>query len=1174
MFEGMAASVVGKRVGNYVVQRALAQGGMGSVFLARHPALGRQAAVKFIGDALEATPEFTQRFLDEARVTASMRHQNIVDIFDFGELDGRLYYVMELLEGRDLSAVMHTRRRFSCTETMDVLEQMCRGLDAAHSVGVVHRDLKPSNVFVTRGDPIQIKLMDFGVAKLLNSQGDQTRHGQVIGTPRYMSPEQALGLVEQIGPRSDIYSLGTIAYEMLAGVSPFDHILPVMLLVMQVRDPVPPLENHVPEVPAAVARLIHGCLEKDPTARPASVCEILDRIAELRRIPSIAESESSDRRQFCEAFTRAASDTASGTNLVVTPEERGEASTEVRADSGARASLPVRQVLEVLSLHCPKDEASAAKSLDLRADASPPFDLLSLSRAASLQPTQASASGSSAAPIAERHAAVSRSFELDATAPAGLVLDMAATAGPGGSPLDEVATLAASRVGLNAEVPSLALQPPLTNTTDKVALPNASPVQARTPLLATTVALSATIQRPIANATSALLPTRAEIATAPAETPLASSAALPTNVTLSPLASGIAAQAVAPAEVTAVPAKTPPPAAPMDLRGSERASRKMPIQAAGVGSAHAEPAPEIPTRETASAVVPVVPVVAEAREFAEDGRSSNGASAQLTETDKATLSKLLIRMQKQRDFPAFVQHVDEVTKRADCTNSYSAEQLGSSILKDYALTAKLLRIINSTYASRFGGKIYSIQHAIVFLGFDRIRAMALSTSLFKVRGNKQHADRVTESAIQSVVSGEIARELHQAAGIDDPEQAKVCAMFRNLGRHLVLVYLPESFDQIVELSEREKISLSQASDRILGLTFEKLGVGIAQRWNLPSKMISAMALGKVKADRPLREVEKLAALADLSNQLCEVVSNASSLEACSEDLNALLMQHRGYLRLNQNELAQLFGFAQESAEKRYRSLFGSATKSSRFARTIAATSADGVPARVAAMGAAETAEKPYDKNGIRMTTDKEVKPRELQAKPQIVPLQLVRPRQQEAPPPNPTGEAIWLELSGIHSRISEALQTSKDVEPLFRDLLAKLAQYLGVARIILMRAAASRRELVVVGGFGDDIEGLSKSLRIPLQPSRAAADPFSQAFHARRDSSIDDAFAANVIRRMPQCYYEAIGSTRIAVLPCGVLGADPLLALLDVEPPAELPSRQQLENLSEIRLTLARVAPG
>ena len=217
---------------------------MGEVVAADHPALGRTVAIKFLSRRLSADPTIAVRFLSEARTMANLRHPNIVDIFDFGELDGRPYYVMELLEGADLEAVMAARGRFAPQQAEPYVKQICAALEAAHRQNVVHRDLKPANIFVLGGEPPRIKLMDFGIAKILTADAaakGRTGTGQVLGTPSHMAPEQALGDGEKICAQTDLYSLGVILYQMLAGRPLFDHPSPVMLMLMHVQEPFVPL---------------------------------------------------------------------------------------------------------------------------------------------------------------------------------------------------------------------------------------------------------------------------------------------------------------------------------------------------------------------------------------------------------------------------------------------------------------------------------------------------------------------------------------------------------------------------------------------------------------------------------------------------------------------------------------------------------------------------------------------------------------------------------------------------------------------------------------------------------------------------------------------------------------------------------------------------------------------
>jgi len=637
--------MIGKRIGNYVVERTLAQGGMGAVYVARDQALGRLAAIKFIGQDGECELDTARRFLDEARITASLQHPNVVTIFDYGELEGRLYYVMELLTGSDLAALMRNNRRFDIELVCNYLTQICSGLHAAHAVGVVHRDLKPSNIFVLEGAPLRIKLMDFGVAKVTSIDENHTCHGQIIGTPRYMSPEQALGQVERISPRSDIYSLGIILYEMLTGASVFESDSPVVLLLMHLRDPVPKIRDIAPDVPLGIAELVESCLAKDPSERPQSALEVAAR------------------------FTEACS----------------VASANFQYDSGTRVR-PIERVF---------------------------------------------VTGSSSAPPGAHDTQVGVAWISDAPVP------------------------------------------------------------------------------------------------------------------------------------------------------TERAARTL----------------------------------------------------RLNKTDRATLDQLWLMMQKRGDFPAFMRDRRGPGKRSDFKDLHSDSELGESILQDYALTSKLLRIINSAYANRFGGKVENVQHAIVILGSDRVLSIALSIALFENQGSDAQSLRVSESAISSLISGEIAQQFAPYAKVSDAEQAMICGMFRNFGRHLAIVYLPELYDQILALSQSERVTLDLASERILGLSLRKLGLGVAERWRLPKAILGIMSNIPGMSGRWAHEEDRIVALAEFSNELCEIVAS-ESVQTRPLAIANLLLRHKALLTIEQETMAELLQSVQESFERRYSSLLGLDSTKSSFSRNV------------------------------------------------------------------------------------------------------------------------------------------------------------------------------------------------------------------------------------------------
>ncbi|MBI2896715.1 MAG: serine/threonine protein kinase [Deltaproteobacteria bacterium] len=284
----------GTKVGEYEIERKVGAGGCGVVYLARHPLIGKRAAVKVLAPARAADPVQVDRFLLEARSVNAIGHRNIVDIFAFGKLpDGRTYLVMEFLEGEDLGKHLEKVGRLAPEEVVPILSQLARGLAAAHAKGFVHRDLKPENVFVTTqdGQP-QVKLLDFGLTKLADATEAtrKTRKGVVMGTPQYMSPEQARG--RDVDHRTDIYSLGVVLYECLTGRLPFDSNSDVDILIRHACEaPQPP--SLIAPLPAGIDRIVLKCLEKDSARRYASATDVAVDLERTLGLPVVSDRASS-----------------------------------------------------------------------------------------------------------------------------------------------------------------------------------------------------------------------------------------------------------------------------------------------------------------------------------------------------------------------------------------------------------------------------------------------------------------------------------------------------------------------------------------------------------------------------------------------------------------------------------------------------------------------------------------------------------------------------------------------------------------------------------------------------------------------------------------------------------------------------------------------------------------
>jgi serine/threonine-protein kinase len=272
--------------GPYRVVRKLGQGGMGVVYLGQHQLLGRRAAIKVLLPDLSARPEVVNRFFNEARAVTSISDPGIVQVFDFGyHTDGSAYIVMEYLEGEPLDRRLDRLRRLPTGEALRLTRQIATSLAAAHAQNIVHRDLKPENIFLVLDAEVasgeRSKILDFGIAKLSNdTQGMKTSTGLLIGTPKYMSPEQCRGLTE-IDHRSDIYSLGCVLFYLLTGESPFDGEGPGDILSAHIREPSPAPSTHLSTIPPEIDAVVLRCLAKPPADRFPSMTALATSLGKL-----------------------------------------------------------------------------------------------------------------------------------------------------------------------------------------------------------------------------------------------------------------------------------------------------------------------------------------------------------------------------------------------------------------------------------------------------------------------------------------------------------------------------------------------------------------------------------------------------------------------------------------------------------------------------------------------------------------------------------------------------------------------------------------------------------------------------------------------------------------------------------------------------------------------------
>ncbi|HEY4239735.1 MAG TPA: serine/threonine-protein kinase [Kofleriaceae bacterium] len=266
----------------YILEECIGSGAFGAVYRARQLGTQRPVALKILHEQLAGDPALVERFRREAAITCSLRSPHTITVYEVDTTpDGRPYFAMELLAGKSLE---ETRRDgpMPWQRAFEILVGVCRSLEEAHALGIVHRDLKPEHIFLEsrHGNPDFVKVLDFGIAKRLTAESwdERTAAGQLVGTPEYMSPEQVLG--RPIDGRSDLYTLGVLAFTLIAGQTPFADVVGLAGLAMAHLDRVPVPLGSLVDVPASVDRIVARCLAKDPDRRYAdarALCASLER---------------------------------------------------------------------------------------------------------------------------------------------------------------------------------------------------------------------------------------------------------------------------------------------------------------------------------------------------------------------------------------------------------------------------------------------------------------------------------------------------------------------------------------------------------------------------------------------------------------------------------------------------------------------------------------------------------------------------------------------------------------------------------------------------------------------------------------------------------------------------------------------------------------------------------
>jgi len=490
------------------------------------------------------------------------------------------------------------------------------------------------------------------------------------------------------------------------------------------------------------------------------------------------------------------------------------------------------------------------------------------------------------------------------------------------------------------------------------------------------------------------------------------------------------------------------------------------------------------------------------------------------DSKQSTLEFLLRRMRVKGDFPALSESVTSINRIAS-SDKESVNKLSNSVLKDFALTNKLLKLVNSVMYNQFGsGSISTISRAVVILGFDSVRSIALSLMLFDNLQNKGHAQQLKEEFVRSLFSGMLARGLAGRASVKDAEEAFICSMFHNLGRTLSMFYFPEETSEIQKLIQAKGVSEEKASTQVLGLNFEDLGIGIAKTWGFPDSMLLSMrSLPDDKVKRGVSNGDKLRILSGFSNELSEVITNTPENERGAA-VARLSAKFGDCLAVNEKQIGALVEKSLEDISQ-FSAAVNVNLKQSKFAKQ-AAQWAGRQPGTKAAPVTAMKSMDTDTQTALAATMLHEPKPQ--------LDLEV---GEDGAAPLRSTEEIQSILSSGLQDISNSLIDDSIKVNDILRMILETM--YTGMSFNHVLFCIKDGRQNAMTGkfGFGENVQTLIKGFQFPMadQP-----DVFHVALKNNADILITDIDDPKIASRIPAWYRQAVTARTFLIFPIVIKG--------------------------------------
>jgi eukaryotic-like serine/threonine-protein kinase len=505
-----------------------------------------------------------------------------------------------------------------------------------------------------------------------------------------------------------------------------------------------------------------------------------------------------------------------------------------------------------------------------------------------------------------------------------------------------------------------------------------------------------------------------------------------------------------------------------------------------------------------------------------------------------TVEFLMRRMRHKSDFPTFSQCIVEINQKASVRdrNVTSASQLSNVIVKDYALTNKLLKLVNSAFYGNFGGSVTTVSRAVVILGFEQVKFAAASLMLFDHLQNKSQKAELEDAAIGSFMSAMIAKDLGEKARISSAEEAFICAMLHRLGKHLVIYYFPEDYEQIKRVMVQKGFDENAACRAVLGIPYDEIGSGVAKAWKFPDKIVRSMKrLPQGKPEKPTCEDDYLWTLSNFSNELCQIVSNSEGEEK-DKALTLLLGRFGESLNVSKESVGPLLESAKEKIES-YSKILNINLKKSRLLNKVGSVTPDGIQG---IGGGKYTGDGP----------DADILlPEYLQA------LEASEPAQPSEAPQNPDG----ILLNGIQD-ITNTLLEDYEINDVITMILETMYRGFRFNHVLFCLMDKRRTRMAARFGFGEDIDKVIDDFQFPV--NKKSADVFNLGLSLAKDLAIDDARDPRIKRGLPDWYLKAFPAPAFILCPIILNSVVVGLVYADRDSPGKVLTGSQIKYMKTL----------